>query len=194
MPEAQITPDRRGRRTLWFLSIAALLVVAVFVAPAAVRAWVSSEIEANVDQPLPAFRVADRSGVEWSPDALRGKVAVLHFFRSRCGSCSVQAPQIRELQAAADPEQVVFLGVMTDALQSFYSEDEAQETLARYGFRHPVLMADAAFADAFHGTMWSHVTPVTYVADGTGRIRFAFRGLEGADELGPAIESLRPDR
>ena len=37
-------------------------------------------------------------------------------------------------------------------------------------------MADEAFVNAFHGVRWSHVTPVTYIVDGTGRIVRSLRG------------------
>ena len=64
-------------------------------------------------------------------------------------------------------------------------QDEA--TLARMGYTHPILVADHAFADAFHGAGWSHVTPVTYVLDGQGRISASLRGHQELEALLAAL-------
>ena len=44
-----------------------------------------------------------------------------------------------------------------------------------------------AFLDAFHGAGWSHVTPITYVADGSGAIVAALRGHQTLDALLTAL-------
>ena len=82
-----ITP-RRSRRLLYVVVVAGLLIGAYFVTMAVIRAHVDSVIHSAVDRPLPAFSLADRSGRVWTQEDLAGRRAVLHFFRSRCHSCS----------------------------------------------------------------------------------------------------------
>ena len=75
---------------------------------------------------------------------------------------------------------------MMDAVQGFPTE-VTEKTLRAFAYQHPVLMADAAFMDAFHGSGWSHVTPVTYIADREGVVRASLRGHQ---ELDAFLEAL----
>ena len=54
-----------------------------------------------------------------------------------------------------------------------------------------VLLADAKFVDAFHTVNWSNVTPITYVVDAAGVVRF---GLRGAQTRGAIEEALAASR
>lgn len=93
---------------------------------------------------------------------------------------------IRQLVAEVDRDKVVVLGIMMDRVQG-YPEEETRATLARFDCRHPVLMADERFAEAFHKVRWSHVTPVTYVANPNGVIVRALRGHQDLATLRSAI-------
>lgn len=185
------TQARRGlsRRTLIALLVPVVLVVAWFGVTAAIRSHVDGLIEHSVGRALPEFRLADRTGKVWSAADLRGKRAVLHFFRSRCGSCDAEAPAIRELEQRL-PADVVLLHVMTDAVLDFPAE-LTSATLAQKGFTRPVLMADAAFVDAFHHVQWSNVTPITYVVDGGGVVRFGLRGGQTVASIEQALAAAR---
>ena len=68
-----------------------------------------------------------------------------------------------------------------------FDEATTEATLARMGYTHPILVADAAFADAFHGAGWTHVTPVTYVLDEEGRISASLRGHQELEALLAAL-------
>jgi thiol-disulfide isomerase/thioredoxin len=183
------TPARTSRRTWIALLVPVVLVLAWFGVTAAIRGHVDGLIQHSVGHPLPAFRLTDRAGKEWSNADLQGKRAVLHFFRSRCGSCDAEAPAIRELEQRLPPD-VVWLHVMTDAVLDFPAE-WTTETLANKRFQRPVLMADAAFVDAFHQVKWSNVTPITYVVDATGVVRFGLRGTQTAASIEQALAAAR---
>lgn len=176
MPLEQ-TP-RRSRRSLPWLLLPLVLLIAYFGVRAWIRAHVDDLIQHSVGQPLPAFELVDAAGTTWKSDDLRGKRVVLHFFRSRCGSCDVEAPAMRELEKSL-PADVVMLHVMTDKVLDFPAE-ETEKTLAHKQFTRPVLMADATFVDAFHQVRWSQVTPITYVADTSGTITYGLRGMQSA--------------
>ena len=50
-------------------------------------------------------------------------------------------------------------------------------------YDHPILMADKAFVDAFHGAGWAHVTPVSYIVDANGEIVDTLRGHQDLETL-----------
>ena len=152
----------RSIRGVLIVNVAVVLAAGWFVVKAVVRSHVDGLIQQSVGRQLPEFRLVDRAGKVWTHADLAGRCAVLHFFRSRCHSCDVEAPAIRELEARLPPD-VVMLHVMNDAVLAFPAELTTQ-TLAAKEFRRPVLMADAAFVDAFHQVRWSNVTPITYAA------------------------------
>lgn len=166
---------------------AALLVLLWFAANWGIHAYVSSRIEAHNGQPVPQFSLRDQAGRVWTTADLRqGKTTVLNFFRSACSGCLKEREAVFALHQSADQSRLQVLGVMLDQVQGF-SAETTQRTLARFAYRHPVLMADRAFVDAFHGVGWAHVTPVTYVVDGTGRIVRALRGHQTLAALQAAV-------
>lgn len=156
---------------------------------AVIRSHVDGLIESAVDNPMPAFSAVDRDGRTWTAAELAGKPLVLHFFRSRCHSCDVEAPDIRQVESEL-PDDVVLLHVMTDRVMKF-DEELTQQTIAHKQFTRPILMADAAFMDAFHTVRWSQVTPITYVADGKGVVRYALRGRQTRDVVMQAVAAVR---
>lgn len=178
-----------SRRTKFALAGLVLFVAAYFAITSGVRAHVDGLIQASVGKPLPGFALRDRDGREWSSATLRDRRVVLHFFRSRCHACDAEAPAFRELEQRL-PDDVVCLHVMTDAVLGFPAELTAQ-TLASKQFRRPVLMADAAFVDAFHHVDWSNVTPITYVVDARGVVRYGLRGLQTVASVEQALSAAR---
>jgi peroxiredoxin len=164
-----------------------LLVAAAYpLVRLAVRAFVDARLAAIEGRALPEFTLRDRTGRAWTRDDLRGRAVVLEIFRSHCPTCVQQAPEIRALAARVDPARVLVLGVSADAIEG-YGEDETARTVAMLGYRHPILIADRAFADALHGSSFAHVTPITYVADATGRIVAVLRGRHSAAEILQAL-------
>jgi peroxiredoxin len=178
-----------SRATRLTIAVAAVLAVAYFVVTAWIRSHVDGLIQHSVGKPLPAFRITDQAGTEWTPDALRGKRALLHFFRSRCHSCDEEAPQYRELEASLAPD-VVLLHVMTDVVLDVPPAETAA-TIAAKSFVRPIALADQAFTDAFHKSSWSQVTPITYVVDAAGVVRYGLRGAQTRAAIEQALTAAR---
>lgn len=174
-----------SRRTLFALIVPLVLLGAYFGITSWIRAHVDGLIQHPVGQPLPDFALLDRGGRQWSKASLAGRRVVLHFFRSRCHSCSVEASEVRALEQRL-PGDTVLLHVMTDQALGFDPAWTAA-TLADYRFSRPVVMADAAFLDAFHTIAWSNVTPITYVVDARGVVRFGLRGAQTAAAVEQAL-------
>ncbi len=182
--------DSKRKRWPRLVLLAGLLIYPAYLgAMWGVRAWVDSRIERMEGQPLPEFNLTGRDGVVYSTESLRGRKVVLNFFRSRCPSCIAEKDAIKDLARAADKDDVLVLGVMTDHALGFPPED-SERTLEFMGYEHPVIMADQEFMDAFHGVRWSNVTPVTYMVDPSGNIVRALRGVHSYLELSVALESL----
>lgn len=177
-----------SRRTLIGLIVPLVLIAAYFGVTSYIRAQVNDLIQHAVDQPLPAFSLLDRTGKRWSNQDLVGKRAVLHFFRSRCHSCEVEAPVIRELEKER-ADDVVWLHVMTDVVLDV-GEDVTAATIASKDYTAPILMADAPFVELFHKAKYAQVTPVTYVIDAKGVVRFGLRGSQDAATVRQALAAV----
>lgn len=191
MPEAHShsrpSRVRLSRRTWLGLVVPLLLVAAYLAVTQGVRSHVDGLIQQSVGKVLPAFELVDTAGEAWSTERLRGKRVLLHFFRSYCGSCDAEAPGWRALETRL-PDDVVLLHVMTDVVQKVSPEVTAA-TIAKKGFARPVVMADAAFLEAFHRVNWSNVTPITYVVDAKGLIRFGLRGRQEPEVVSQALSA-----
>ena len=180
MPESPNASSNRSRNALLAVAV---LVVLYFGVTSGVRAYVNAQIEKSQGQPMPTFVLQDRGGRTWSNKDLLGKTTVLNFFRSRCPNCLQERDVIARLAKEADPTKVQVLGIMTDRVVSGISAELTQKTLARMAYEHPILMADQAFVDAFHGAGWAHVTPITYIVDAKGQIVKTLRGHQEFETL-----------
>lgn len=188
--EPTSTAPRLRRRTVFAALMPFLLVGGWYGGKALVRGHVDGLIEGSVGVELPSFSLVDRAGRTWNPAELRGKPAVLHFFRSKCHSCEAEAPDYRRFEQSVQDGSAVVLHVCTDRVLE-YDEALTEQTIAQKQFTAPVLMADAAFVDAFHRAQWSNVTPVTYVVDANARIRAALRGRQTFEGLTAAVAAAR---
>jgi peroxiredoxin len=187
--ELPVAPRLR-RRTLLSLAALALLAVAFFVGKAVVRARVDAAVQGPVGRALPSFSLPRADGKGSVGDAeVRGRPLVLHFFRSHCEVCEAEAEAWRQFEREL-PEGSALLHVMTDRVLGFPAADTAA-TLERKAFTAPVVLADAAFVDAFHTAGWAGITPITYAADSKGVIRLALRGRQSLEDLRGALRSVR---
>ncbi len=153
---------------------------------AGVRSYTSGRIARMEGAALPSFSLTSRDGVRFDNAALRGKPAVLNFFRSKCHGCDAEQADIRALVDEVHPARATVLGIMVDEVQGFPAA-VTERTLQAFRYRHPILMADAAFVDAFHGAGWSHITPITYVVDAEGTVVASFRHPYELDALRAAL-------
>ena len=181
-----------SRRTRIGLVVPLVLIAAYFGVTSFIRAHVNDLIQHAVDRRLPEFALTDRDGRRWSHRDLEAKRAVLHFFRSYCHSCDVEAPAIRALEAGL-ADDTVWLHVMTDVMLDVDAAT-TEATIARKKFQRPILMADEAFMEKFHKAEWSQVTPITYVVDADGLVRYGLRGLQTEASIEAALAAAAVDR
>ena len=176
----------RVKRLLYFFAVLAVLLVLYQGTMWGIRQYTTGLIDDVAGRELPDFSLTDLDGQPVSKDSMRGKTIVLNFFRSKCHNCQEEHEDIVRFARELDPAKVALIGIMVDRVQGFPPEVTAK-TLAEFGYEHPILMADDAFVDAFHGAGWSQITPVTYIADAKGVIVRCFRYPYSVDDLRAAL-------
>ena len=77
--------------------------------------------------PAPDFTLNDINGKAVTLSSFQGRKVVLVFWASWCPDCRAEVPELKALQAAADPEKVAFVSVSFDrtleALQTYVAEN-----------------------------------------------------------------------
>jgi peroxiredoxin len=83
-----------------------------WLAPASVaNSQTLDRLGALIGKPAPDFELPAIGGGSVHLASLRGKVIVLDFWATWCGSCLEEIPQLEKLQAEASPAKMVILGV-----------------------------------------------------------------------------------
>lgn len=172
-----------------FAVAAVAVILLYFGIDSGVRAYVSERIAESEGRELGDFELPRWRGgsFDTATDAAAGRYLVLNFFRSQCTGCRMEAPEIRRLAASLDPDKALVLGILMDSVDDYFPPEVSERTLADLGYGHPVLVADRAFVDRFHGAGWKNVTPVTYVLGPDRTITASFRGHRTFAELVAAL-------
>lgn len=116
----------------------------------------------------------DLAGDELDLADLRGKVVVVNVWGAWCVECRKEAPEIVELAAEVDPDEVEFVGIN--------NRDPSRENARAYErtFELPfrsIYDPTARSLLAFHGTLTPYSTPSTIVIDRKGRVAASILGL-----------------
>lgn len=183
------TEATSSRKVNLFLIALVVLALGYVGVRKGIRAVVDREIEKNVGHIIPDFDLPMLDGTRVKRSDFAGKVLILHFSRSKCSSCEIEKPEIQKFEKTLDASRVALLTINTDRIMGF-SEEDSKKTVSRSGFAHPIVFADQAFLDSFHGATWAKVTPITYFVDREGRVVTTLRGAQMADALTAALAPL----
>ena len=131
--------------------------------------------------PAPDFALSDIRGKEVNISSFRGRKVVLVFWASWCPDCRAEVPELKALQAQANPEKVAFVSVSFDrtleALQTYVEENY----LPGVQLYDPVGKKDSKVA-AEYGVKW---IPSIYLLDEEGKVQLGTVVLQKiADALG----------
>ena len=161
--------------------LAALALPAVACGPPAFPASVHHPL---LGAHLPEIHRKSLDGHSFDGSALSGTAVLVKFFADYCQPCKETLPAAERIHEAY-PE-VVFLGIDEDE-----SSDLARDVARRYGLSFPVVH-DAS--NVLAGRFRVSSMPMTFVADGTGTIRWI--GAEGQteEELRQAVQAARAVR
>lgn len=114
----------------------------------------------------PEFALQDINGKTWKLSDFQGRKMVLVFWASWCPDCRAEVPELKALQASADPEKVAFVSVSFDrtleALQNYVNENY----LPGVQLFDPAGKKDSKVA-ADYGVKW---IPSLYLLDESGKV------------------------
>jgi thiol-disulfide isomerase/thioredoxin len=122
---------------------------------------ISAGVAASLAAPAPDFDLALLDGGRVTDADLLGRVTVINIWASWCPPCREEAPILRRVYEAVDPQRVAFLGVIRND-----REENARAFAADQGLTYPNAVGDDEFASAFG----VRGIPMTYVLDTDGRI------------------------
>ena len=162
---------RRWSRGLWLGAAALVSVLVTF--------GLGGGGEATDGRPLPGFELTALSGDQISDHDLVGRVAVINVWASWCPPCRSEAPVLREAWADADPERVMFLGLVRND-----NAADAGEFVRTFGLDYPNALDDVGLGRA----LGVRGLPTTYVTDAAGRIVGQHFGPITASRLHVMIE------
>ncbi len=119
-------------------------------------------MNALVGQPAKDFELDDIDGKSHSLASLKGKIVVLNFWFTACGSCVLEMPELNKLKRNYADKNVAFLALGLD------NAAKIRSFLKTHDFEYTILTnAKAVHAD-YNVTM----CPISMVIDKTGIIRF----------------------
>ncbi len=133
-----------------------------------------------LDKELPKFKRRTIAGGEVDSGA-SGQVVVVKFFAKYCEPCKKTLPEAQKLHQ--EQPDVLFIGVAEDEYQS-----DVQAMVDAYQLSFPVVHDRG---NVLAGRFRVQELPITFVADGTGRIRWVGDGNTRGDGLEAAIEWVK---
>ena len=96
----------------------------------------AKEQSAVLNQPSPSWETTDFKGRTYSIESLQGKVVLLDFWYRGCGWCIRAMPQVKEVAAYFENQDVVVLGMNTDR-----DPNDAEYVIKTMGLNYPNLKA-----------------------------------------------------
>ncbi len=132
----------------------------------------------------PDFSRASLDHREIRLSAYRGKVVLLNFWATWCEPCVAEMPRFAQWQRKYGPRGLRILGVSMD-------DDEApvRRAYRKYGLNYPVVMGDEKLGELYGGVLG---LPMTFLIDGSGRIRFQHEGATDPDLIEREMRALLP--
>jgi peroxiredoxin Q/BCP len=148
-----------------------------------------------VGDKAPDFSLPDQTGATVGLKGLRGKQVVLYFYpKDDTPGCTKEACGFRDAIKPIEKTGAVVLGVSTDGPASH------QKFIAKYGLPFSLLCdEDAAVSKAYgvykekslYGKKYWGIERSTFVIDGKGRIKAAFRKVKVDGHVDEVLEALK---
>ena len=116
--------------------------------------------------PGPDFTLQDITGKPVTLSSFRGRKVVLVFWASWCPDCRAEVPQLKAMQASADPEKVAFVSVSFDRTLEALQQFVAENYLPGVQLYDPAGKRESAVGAAWH-VKW---IPSLYLLDEEGKV------------------------
>ena len=164
----------RRRLSRWLLGGSAALFVALLMLGLSAGASGSTALRA-----APQFDLPLLTGGRVTNADLAGRVAVINVWASWCAPCREEAPALRRVYEASDPDRVVFLGVARND-----TPDAARGFVEDFDVGYANAIDDGSFGRAFG----VRGIPMTFVLDADGLIVASHFGPISESKLTALIE------
>lgn len=132
--------------------------------------------------PVPDFTLNDIEGEAVNISDFRGRKVVLLFWASWCPDCRAEVPQIKAMQASADPSKVAFVSVSFDRTFDAFKTYVSENYLGGVQLFDPAGKKESAIGAAYH-IKW---IPSLYLIDTDGKVLL---GTVVAEKVAKAIEA-----
>ena len=158
------------RAARWVLQLGVMVLPAI-----AIYAWQTRDLlPAGERLAAPPFELRQLAGAPFRASSLDGRPAVLYFFAPWCGVCAASAAQLRWFERwSAGSVQVVLVAL------DYGSPAEVEDYARRHALTMPVLLGDAAVAQAYRIRGF----PTYYVLDAESRVAARDFGFSTAPGL-----------
>jgi cytochrome c biogenesis protein CcmG/thiol:disulfide interchange protein DsbE len=132
---------------------------------------IAAHAECTRGQPdcLPEVNYTDTAGVAYKRDQLAGKVVLVNFWATWCHPCQSEIPALSKVYDKYKAKGVVFLGVMTDNVDS----QRLLNFQSDYEMSYPVVRANSDLMVSFN---YPDALPTTFVYDKGGKQVFSHVG------------------
>jgi len=137
----------------------------------------------ELDRPLPEFESPTLSGNVLTSSSLSGKLTIVNFWATWCGTCVVEIPELVVLYDEWSDKGIEIVGVSMD-VEGFeivrpFAED--------FQISYPIILDDGELAEAFGGV---YALPTTFLVDAHGTVVYRFLGLIPFDEMKDRMADL----
>jgi thiol-disulfide isomerase/thioredoxin len=133
-------------------------------------------------QPMPQFTVRTLDGRTVTPDALRGKVAIINFWATWCGPCKMEIPDLIALQKKYEGKLEV-VGLSVDEAP----QKDVQEFVTAHNMNYVIAMAPDKVQSSFGGIFG---IPTSFVIDPQGRVVQKHIGLTSGKVFEGEVRAL----
>ena len=131
---------------------------------------------------VPDFTLNDIDGKAVSISDFRGRKVVLLLWASWCPDCRAEVPQIKAMQATADPSKVAFVSVSFDRTFDAFKTYVGENYLGGVQLFDPAGKKESTISAAYH-IKW---IPSLYLIDNDGKV---ILGTVIAEKVAKAIEA-----
>lgn len=131
---------------------------------------------------VPEFTLKDIAGKQVSISSFKGRKVVLVFWASWCPDCRAEVPQLKAMQAKADPSKLAFVSISFDRTFDAFKTYVNENYLGGVQLFDPAGKKESAVAAAYH-VKW---IPSLYLIDEKGKV---ILGTVVAEKIAKAIEA-----
>ncbi|MBK7533902.1 MAG: TlpA family protein disulfide reductase [Myxococcales bacterium] len=136
---------------------------------------------------LPELTYVDITGATYTPESLKGKVVVVNFWATWCRPCQVEIPAFSRTYDKYKDQDVVFLGILSDDVDS----QTLLNFTSEFELTYPVVRVTQEMQAAYG---YPNGLPTTFIYGRNGQRRFQRAGALAESTLTNQLDKLIAER